>query len=133
MGFSHDWTEPSRNDATGKWEQAAVVCSWIHRPLFNKGNHVFHKPHINLRILRTHFSLEMMHSVAGCPIKIVLSQVLWTSGIFRHAAFPPGSNLPVPSHFSQQQARAAQISGADVGRVGGALLSFEPPPPYILN
>jgi hypothetical protein len=135
--FSQDWTEPLRNDATGKWEQTAVVCSWIHRSLLNKDSEVFHEPHINLRILRSRFSLEMKHRVAGRSINIVLSQVPWTSGIYRREPSSSGSNpllpSPMPNFPLNQASGTRRLTEAQASHVGGALLSSEPPPPYIPN
>jgi hypothetical protein len=106
MAFSHDWTEPSRNDATGKWEREAVVCSWINRPLSNKNDAKFHEPYFNLRVLRTNFSLEMKHSVAGHSVNIILTKAPWTSGIYRRAECASDADQsltsPIPAPVAQR-------------------------------
>lgn len=130
LAFSHDWSTPTRCETTGKYEQSAVICSWIHRALFSGKDGIFHEPHFDMRILRNDFQLEFKHRVGGKSVKIPLSQAPWTSGVYHNG-------------FSGSHGRTRTISTSPQSQSGSPPLNermayngerpsiLDPPPPYL--
>lgn len=123
---SRSWSEPTRNDSTGYWQSTAVVCSWIHRSLFAEATGVFHEPHINLRVLRSRFDLRFEHRVADVHVKIPLSQVPWTSGVYRPRTTSglPNSDSPPEGEGHANHHTTEPQSHITLPTV------YQPPPPY---
>ncbi|KAF7979731.1 hypothetical protein HWV62_41096 [Athelia sp. TMB] len=79
---STEWTSPEKNSA-GKWEQTAVLSTHIRRDLIDNVRNIGEVPHINTPILSTRFQLVMKHDIAGQEVTVPLSDMPWSSGIFR--------------------------------------------------
>lgn len=78
--FSCDWSAPTISDA-GQWVQTAAVCSSIKR-LHLYDRH-FDEPLIRLGNLQTQFKLYFTQKIAGINVEIRLSDIPWTSGVFK--------------------------------------------------
>jgi len=133
----------------GKWVQSAIVCQSIGNcsEMMAQGDQSWRQPHVNLSLLQTRFHLHVKHQVGTRPVDITLSDVPWTSGIYREI-LPSSPNIPEPlqpatydqnnadEEYTPEEIDVAQQPSMTEPEAGPSQPStfaepgLDPPPPY---
>jgi hypothetical protein len=106
-------------NAAGRWIQTAVICAH-----FMVNDVVtYHEPHIDLRILRSRFTLFIKHRVGDEMIETILSRAPWTSGIYKN----------IPNTSRDNPISRLPLSEPSNTPVTRSLSHREVPPPYVAH